>query len=121
MSRPAKPSVVILVGSVIALSVLLVVFAWRGKRSVPAPIETEDPGAAAAPRPPTEPAAKPLPPVPVARATSPGARAVTRKHGRATAGRRFAARIETPAARCQNATASPHDRELHVAYSLGSE
>ena len=78
MSRPAKPSVVILVGSVIALSVLLVVFAWRGKRSVPAPIETEDPGVAAGPRPPTEPAAKPLPPVPVARATSPGARAVTK-------------------------------------------
>jgi hypothetical protein len=69
MSKPAKPAIVILAAGVTALAVVLVVLASRDRRSVPAPIETQDPIAAAAPPAPSEPPAKPLPPVPVALAT----------------------------------------------------
>jgi hypothetical protein len=69
MSKPAKPAIIILAAGVIALSVCLVVFASREKRSVPRPIETEEAIMAASPAAPSEPAAKPLPPLPVALAT----------------------------------------------------
>lgn len=71
MSKPAKPAIIVLAAGVIALSALLVVFASREKRSVPPPIETEEPIVAATPPAPSEPAAKPLPPLPTAVATRP--------------------------------------------------
>ena len=75
MSKPAKTAILVLAASVIALSALLVVFAVRHKRSVPAPIETQDPiGAAPAP---SEPVAKALPPLPAALPTGPRLRLAT--------------------------------------------
>ena len=62
MSKPAKTAIVVLAAGVIALSALLVAFAVRHKRSVPAPIETQEPTMAATPPAPGEPAAKAMPP-----------------------------------------------------------
>ena len=71
MSKPAKTSILVLAAGVIALSALLVAFAVRHKRSVPAPIETEEPIMAATPPAPSEPAAKALPVLPPALSTGP--------------------------------------------------
>jgi hypothetical protein len=69
MSKSAKTAIIVLAAGLIALSALLVVFALRQKRSVPAPIETQDPiGAAPAP---SEPVAKALRPLPAALPTGP--------------------------------------------------
>jgi hypothetical protein len=78
MSKPAKPAIVILVTAVTALAVLLIVFALRDRRPVPAPIETQDPTVAAAPPPPSEPPATPLSPVPAALAAGSRLRAATK-------------------------------------------
>ena len=78
MSKPAKPAIVILAAGVTALAVLLIVFASRDRRSVPAPIEAQDPIVAATPPAPSEPPAKPLPPVPAALATAPRLRIATK-------------------------------------------
>ena len=78
MSKPAKSAIIILAVGLVALSALLVVFVSREKRSVPAPIETQDPILAATPPAPSEPAAKPLPPVPAALATAPRLRVATK-------------------------------------------
>ena len=78
MSKPGKPAIVILAAGLIALSVLLIVFASRDRRPVPAPIETEEPIVAATPPAPSEPPAKPLPPAPVALATAPRLRVATK-------------------------------------------
>jgi hypothetical protein len=78
MSKPAKPAIVILVAGVTALAVLLIVFASRDRRSVPAPSETQDPIVATTPPAPSEPPAKPLPPVPAALATGSRLRTATR-------------------------------------------
>ena len=78
MSKPAKPAIVILAAGVTALAVLLIVFALRDRRSAPAPIETEDPIVAATPPAPSEPPARPLPPVPAALATGSRLRIATK-------------------------------------------
>lgn len=78
MSKPVKPAVMIVAAGVIALSALLVVFASRERRSVPAPIETQEPLVAATPPAPSEPTAKSPPPVPAALATAPRVRIATR-------------------------------------------
>jgi hypothetical protein len=71
MSKPAKTAIIVLAAGVIALSALLVAFAVRHKRSVPAPIETQEPIMAATPPAPSEPVAKALRPLPVALPTGP--------------------------------------------------
>jgi hypothetical protein len=69
MSKPA----IVVVGAlgVIALAVLLGVFALRDKRPSLAPPETQEPVAAAIPAQPTVPATKPLPPLPAPLAAGP--------------------------------------------------
>jgi hypothetical protein len=69
MSKPA----IVVVGAlgVIALAVLLGVFALRDKRPSPAPPETQESVAAAIPAQPTVPATKPLPPLPAPLAAGP--------------------------------------------------
>lgn len=71
MSKPAKSAIIALAAVVTALAVLLVLFASRQKRSVPAPSETSEPTVAVTPPPPSESDAKPLPSVPAASATRP--------------------------------------------------
>ncbi len=78
MSKPAKPTIIILVAGLVALSALLVVLASREKRPVPAPLETQDPVVAATPPAPGEPTAKPLPPLPSTSATAPRLRVATK-------------------------------------------
>jgi|HubBroStandDraft_6_1064221.scaffolds.fasta_scaffold14787_4 hypothetical protein len=69
MSKSAKTAIIVLAAGLIALSALPIVFALRQKRSVPAPIETQDPsGAAPAPG---EPVVKALRPLPAALPTGP--------------------------------------------------
>jgi hypothetical protein len=69
MSKSAKTAIIVLAAGLIALSALLVVCGLRQKRSVPAPIETQDPiGAVPAP---SEPVAKAPPPLPAALPTGP--------------------------------------------------
>ena len=81
MSKPAKTAIIVLAAGVIALSALLVAFALRHKRSVPAPIETQDP-IMAAPRPaPSEPAVKAPPLLPQALPTGPRLRTATEPAG----------------------------------------
>lgn len=77
MSKPAKTAIIVLAAGVIALSALLVAFAVRHKRSVPAPIETQEPIMAATPSAPGEPAAKALPLLPPALSTGPRLRMAT--------------------------------------------
>jgi hypothetical protein len=77
MSKPAKTAIIVLAAGVIALSALLVAFAVRHKRSVPAPIETQEPIMAATPPAPSEPAAKALPLLPPALSTGPRLRMAT--------------------------------------------
>jgi hypothetical protein len=79
MSKPAKPTVIALAAGLIALSVLLVVVAFRDKRSVPAPSETQDPIVAATPPAPGEPTAKPQPALPTAEATERRVRMATKQ------------------------------------------
>ena len=78
MSKPGKPAIVILAVGVTALAVLVIVFASRERRSVPAAIETQEPIVAATPAAPSEPPAKPLPAVPAALATGSRLRATTK-------------------------------------------
>jgi hypothetical protein len=78
MSKPVKPAIIVVAAGGIALSVLLVVFASRDKRSVPAPIEAEEPIAAATVPAPGEPSARPLPPAPAALAAVPQVRVATK-------------------------------------------
>jgi hypothetical protein len=77
MSKPAKTAIIVLAAGVIALSALLVAFAVRHKRSVSAPIETQEPIMAATPPAPSEPAAKALPLLPPALSTGPRLRMAT--------------------------------------------
>src|ERR1700729_211177 len=77
MSKPAKTAIIVLAAGVIALSALLVALAVRHKRSVSAPIETQEPIMAATPREPSEPAAKALPLLPPALSTGPRLRMAT--------------------------------------------
>ncbi|HVZ87129.1 MAG TPA: tetratricopeptide repeat protein [Polyangia bacterium] len=77
MSKSAKPAIIVLTAGVIALSALLILFALREKRSMPASIETQEPSVVATPPAPREPAAKTPPPVPAAPATGPRPRMAT--------------------------------------------
>jgi hypothetical protein len=65
VSKSAKPVTVSLAAGLVAL---LIWFALHEKRSLPTPIEAREPVVAAAPPAPDEPTAKPLPPVPGAKA-----------------------------------------------------
>src|SRR5579863_6159543 len=78
MSKPAKPSVIVLVAGVIALAAPLVLFAWRENRPGPVPLEAQEPIAAATTPAPDEPGAMPLPPLPEALATPPRLRIATK-------------------------------------------
>lgn len=78
MSKPVKPTIVILAAGVIALAILLIVFASRDRRSVQAPIETADPIVAATPPAPSEPPVEPLHPVSAALATGSRLRSPTK-------------------------------------------
>jgi hypothetical protein len=82
MSKPAKTAIIVLAAGVIALSALLVAFAVRHKRSVPAPIERQEPIMAATPPAPSEPAAKALPLLPPALSTGPRLRMATEPAGK---------------------------------------